>query len=46
MAVGSYMGVFYANDVIIVFRDPEWIQGVINVLIGLFQRVGLLANVA
>ena len=26
-------------------RDPEWLQGNINVIIGLFRRVVLMANV-
>ena len=40
------IGVFYADDVIMGSQDPEWIQGAIDVLIGLFYRVGLMANVA
>ena len=45
-AVGRIMGVFYANDGLIGLRDPEWLQGDFNVLIGLFHRVGLVVNVA
>ena len=26
-------------------RDPEWLQGTLGVLIGLFRRYGLVANV-
>ena len=40
------MGVFYVNDSMIRSRDPEWLQGDTNVLIGLFIRFGLMANVA
>ena len=39
------MGVFYADDGIILSRGPEWVQGVINVLIRLFRRFGLISNV-
>ena len=44
MSVGRYMGMFYADDGIVVSRDPEWIQGAINVLIELFRKVILMAN--
>ena len=44
--MGRSMGVFYADNGFIVFQDPEWIQGAVNVLIGLFYRVRLVANVA
>ena len=46
MAVGRFMGVFYADEGMIGSRDPEWLQGTINVLIGLFRRVILMTNVA
>ena len=36
---------FYANGRMIVSRDPEWLQGTINVIIRLFRRVGLMDNV-
>ena len=26
--------------------DPEWLQGVLDVLIGLFRRIGLMANIS
>ena len=39
------MGVFYEYAGMIILRDPEWIQGSINALIGLFSRVGLMDNV-
>ena len=45
MAVGRCMGMFYANGRMIVSRDPEWLQGTINVIIRLFRRVGLMDNV-
>ena len=40
------MGVFYTDYGLIVSRAPEWIQGAVNVLIGLFRRVVLMDNVA
>ena len=46
MKVGSSTGVFYGDDGLIRSWDPEWIQGVINILIGIFPRLGLIANVA
>ena len=45
MEVGRCTGVFYADDSMIVSKDPEWIQGAINLLIGLFRRVNLVTNV-
>ena len=46
VVVGRCMGMFYADDGMIGWRGPEWIQGDINVLVILFRRVGLMANVA
>ena len=40
------MGMFYEDEGIIGSREPQWIQGAINALIGLFIRVGLLVNVS
>ena len=45
MAVGHCMGLFYEDNGMVVLRDPEWIQEAINVFIGLFWRVELMANV-
>ena len=33
------------NDML-VLRDPEWLQGELNVLISIFQMYGMVANVA
>ena len=44
MVVGSFMGVFYSDDSMIISRDPEWLQAAINVIIGLFRRIILMAN--
>ena len=40
------MGVFNADDGMIGSRDPEWLQGSINVIIEIFRRFGLMSNVA
>ena len=36
---------FYADDVMVAFSDPRWIQGEFNTLVSLFERVGLQTNV-
>ena len=41
-AVGHCMGVLFLDNGIIGSRDPEYIQGSINVLIGIFIRVRLM----
>ena len=45
-AVGRSLEVLYAEDGIIGLRDPEWIQGGLNVLIVLLLRIGLIDYVA
>ena len=40
------MGVFYTNNGIIGSQCPEWLQGELNLLIGLFCRIGHMENVA
>ena len=45
MGVGRCTGEFYTNDGMILSREPEWIQGAINFLIGIVRRVVLMANV-
>ena len=44
-AVGHIFGVFYAYNGLLGSRDPGWIQGTINFLIGLLRRIGLIANI-
>ena len=44
--VGWCLGVLYANDGMADSRDTEWTQHAINVLVGLFRRYGIEANVA
>ena len=45
-AFGRYLGVVYANYRMVCSRYPEWMQQLMNVLVGLFQRYGLAANAA
>ena len=45
MVVGRCMGVFDADDGIIGSREPEWIQGAMNVLIIISRSVSLMAYV-
>ena len=44
--VGRSMGILYADDGHIGSLEPEWLKGSINVLIGLFCCIRLMANVA
>ena len=46
MAVRSCMGVFIVDFGMVGLREPELLQGAINVFIRLFRRVGLMENVA
>ena len=39
-------GVFYYDDGMVGYRQPDWLQHLMNVLVILFQRYGLAANVA
>ena len=36
----------YADDGIFASSDPRWIQGSFNILVGLFDRVGLRKNLS
>ena len=38
------LGFFYADDVMVGSRDSGWLQHLMNVLIGLFRRYGLVVN--
>ena len=44
--VGRSMGVFYAENVLVRSQDPKWLQGALNLLIGLFRKIGLMDNVS
>ena len=45
-AVGWILGVFYEYDSLLGSREPEWIQGALSILIGMFWRIRLASNVA
>ena len=38
------LGVFYADECMVVSQDADWLQHLMNVLVGLFQRYGIAAN--
>ena len=42
---GCYLGVLYDNNGMVGSRDSDWLQHDMNVLVGLFRRYGLVANV-
>ena len=44
--VGICLGVFYADNGMVGSRDSDWLQHVLNVLVGLFRRYDLAANIA
>ena len=44
--VGHSLGILYADDGPLGSQDPEWLQGSLNVLIGLLWRIILADNVA
>ena len=46
VSVRQCLGVFYANDGMVGSRDLDWMQHLMNVLVCLFQRYGLVVNVA
>ena len=46
LAVGRCIWLLYTNNRVVGSQDPEWLQGALNVLIGLFCRYGLVTNVA
>ena len=46
LAVGRCLGLFYAGNVMVGSRDPEWLQVDLNVLIGLLQLYGLVWNIS
>ena len=43
--VGQILEGFYTCDGPLGSRDLEWLQGALNVLIGLFLKIGLSSNV-
>ena len=45
-AVANQMALFYADDGLISSTDPTWLQQALDVLTGLFRRIGLSTNAA
>ena len=45
-SIGQCLGVFYANDGMVGSWDLDWLQHLMNVLVGLFRRYFLEANVS
>ena len=46
LVVRRSLGLFYTDDSVVGSWYPEWIQGALNVLIGLLCRYRLVENVA
>ena len=44
--VGRCLRALYSNNGMVVSRESEWIQHAMNVLVGLFRRYGLAANIS
>jgi len=44
--VAKKLVAFYVDDGLIASRDPAWLQESLDVLIGLFERIGLFTNAA
>ena len=44
--VAKILVAFYVDDGLIASRDPVWLQESLDVLIGLFERIGLFTNAA
>ena len=42
--VKVFLMLFYADDTIITHWDPDWIQESLNVIIKIFERIGLRTN--
>ena len=46
LMIGQCFGLFYENGGMLGSRDPEWFQGTLNALIGLFRRYILAGDVS
>ena len=46
LAVGHCLGMFNANNSMVGSWDLEWLQGTLNVILGLFWKHRLVVNVA
>ncbi len=42
--VAEMLVAFYVDDGLIASRDPVWLQELFNILIGLFEQIGLFTN--
>jgi hypothetical protein len=42
--VAEILVAFYVDDGLIASRDPDWMQESFDVLIGLYERIGLFTN--
>jgi len=40
----TLMAIFYADDAMLISRDPEQLQEALDIIVGLFERVGLWTN--
>ena len=45
-AVRWCLGIFYSDYGMIGSREPDWLHHLMNVLVGLFWRYGLVANIS
>ena len=44
--VVKWLVAFYIDDRLVASRDPIWLQSSFDVLVGLFERIGLFTNAA
>ena len=44
--IGRRLGVFYTDDIMVGSRYSDWLQHAMNILVGLFRRYFLVANIA
>ena len=44
--VAEILVAFYVDDGLIASRDPVWLQESFDILVGLFERIGLFTNAA
>ncbi len=44
--VAKWMVAFYIDDGLVASRDPVWLQSSFNILVSLFERIGLFTNAA
>ncbi len=44
--VAQWLVAFYIDDVLVASRDPVWLQASFDILVSLFERIGLFTNAA